>query len=338
MGELTRDSAGVLAAALERALGELAAAVSGASLGWLLLGVLLHVGNQLARGRGWYALLRGACEDAGVRPRDALLAWVAGAGAGGVLSARGGDAVRVLLLNRRVPESRPSVVTGTLVAEAAGDTFVGVAVLIAAVALGVAPAFGLPGAETAGWVAAALAVAGAALLIARRRRGPRTPARAARVRAVAEGVGAGCAALGHPVTYGRTVLPWQAGSRLLRGAAIACFLAAFHLPAGAAAVVLVMLAQTGGRLLPLAPASAAAAVGMLTAGFGPATGAAVDAGAVAAFMIGMSTVLTVAGAALAFAIVTLACGPGALAAIWRTATPARLRRYPAGLAPRANTR
>ena len=119
------------------------------------------------------------------------------------------------------------------------------------------------------------------------------------------------------------MLPWQTLSRVLRGAAIACFLAAFHLPAGPAAVVLVMIAQTGGRVLPLAPASAAAAVGMLTAGFGPATGATVGAGSVAAFMIGMSTVLTVAGAALTFAIIAFAAGPGALHAVWRMVAPRR---------------
>ncbi len=71
-----------------------------------------------------------------------------------------------------------------------------------------------------------------------------------------------------------------------------------------------MLAQTGGRLLPLAPASAAAAVGMLTAGFAPATGAAVSVGAVATFMVGMSTILTITGAALTAAIVCLTAGPG----------------------------
>ena len=59
-----------------------------------------------------------------------------------------------------------------------------------------------------------------------------------------------------------------------------------------------MLAQSGGRLLPLAPASAAASVAMLAAGFGPATGAAVPAATVAAFMIGMSLLLTLAGAVL----------------------------------------
>ncbi len=87
-----------------------------------------------------------------------------------------------------------------------------------------------------------------------------------------------------------------------------------------------MMAQTGGRVLPLAPASAAAAVGMLTAGFAPATGAAVSASAVAAFMIGMSTVLTVAGAAITFGIIAFAAGPGALAAVWRMVSPRRRAR------------
>jgi hypothetical protein len=119
------------------------------------------------------------------------------------------------------------------------------------------------------------------------------------------------------------VLPWQFGSRALRAAALACFLAAFHLPAGAAAVLLVMLAQSGGRLLPLAPASAAASVGMLTAGFGPATGASVSAGAVATFMVGMSTLLTVAGGVLAMLVICFAAGPGALSAVWEAARPRR---------------
>src|SRR5436190_2129694 len=33
--------------------------------GWLLLGVLLHLANQVARGRGWYALPRMAVPAAG---------------------------------------------------------------------------------------------------------------------------------------------------------------------------------------------------------------------------------------------------------------------------------
>jgi len=328
VGEVTRDAAAAVASAIERALESLAATLGGAAVGWLVLGVVLHLANQVVRGRGWYAILRGACgEDVPLRRRDVLTAWVAGAGAGGVLSARGGDAVRVLLLSRRLPQSRNSVLAGTLVAEAAGDTFVGAAVLVLAVAFGAAPAFGLPGAEAAAWAAGALALLALAAMFTRRMASP-APASPGRLRRVAAGIGRGCAPLARPKVFACTVLPWQAGSRALRAAALACFLAAFHLPAGVAAVLLVMLAQSGGRLLPLAPASAAAAVGMLTAGFGPATGASVSAGAVAGFMVGMSTLLTLAGAVLAVGVICFAAGPGAPAAVWRAVRPRRGRAVP----------
>ena len=81
-----------------------------------------------------------------------------------------------------------------------------------------------------------------------------------------------------------------------------------------------MLAQSGGRLLPLAPASAAASVAMLAAGFGPATGTTVHAADVAAFMIGMSLLLTLAGAVLAVAVI---CAGADRAAVWRALRPHR---------------
>jgi lysylphosphatidylglycerol synthase-like protein len=292
---------------------ELGNALTGASAGWLALGVLLHLANQAVRGRGWFAVVRAASPDDGaLRRRDAILAWVAGAGAGGVVSARGGDVVRVLLLGRRADGTRNSVLTGTLVAEAAGDAIVGAAVIALAVALGAAPAFGLPGGETLAIAGGVLALLAVVALVVRRRGG--------RAAGIAAGIGRGCAPLGRPLTFARTVLPWQAGSRALRAAAIACFLMAFSLPAGAAAVLLVMLAQSGGRLLPLAPASAAASVAMLAAGFGPATGTHVAAADVAAFMIGMSLLLTLAGAVLAVAVI---CAGADRAAVWRALRPRR---------------
>jgi hypothetical protein len=295
------------------AVTEMGNALAGASVGWLALGVLLHLANQAVRGRGWFAIARAASpEDDTLRRRDAILAWVAGAGAGGVVSARGGDLVRVLLLGRRANGTGNSVLAGTLVAEAAGDAIVGAAVIGLAVALGSAPAFGLPGPgalAVGGGVLVLLAVIGVLL----HRRG-------GRLAGIAAGVGRGCAPLGHPGTFACRVLPWQVGSRALRAAAIACFLLAFSLPAGAAAVLLVMLAQSGGRLLPLAPASAAASVAMLAAGFGPATGTHVATTEVAAFMVGMSLLLTVAGAVLAIAVI---CAGADRAAVWRALRPRR---------------
>src|SRR4051794_33358229 len=118
--------------ALERALAGLVDAVAGVSPAWLLLGVALHLANQVARGRGWYAVIASAAAEP-PRRRDALAAWVAGAGAGGVVSARGGDAVRVLVLARRMPgKGNRALLTGTLVAETVGETLLGLALLAGA--------------------------------------------------------------------------------------------------------------------------------------------------------------------------------------------------------------
>jgi uncharacterized membrane protein YbhN (UPF0104 family) len=283
------DAAVEVTAALERALGSFAEALAGAAPGWLVLGVVLHLVNQVARGRGWSVLLRGASGEP-VRHRHAILAWVAGAGAGGLASARGGDAVRVLLLRRRLPKAGCPLLTGTLVAEGAGELVVGAALIALALALGFAPQPGVPDLV---WIAPA--VLGVLIVAA-------VVARVPRLRAVATGVGRGCAPLREPGAYARGVLPWQLASRVCRLGALACFLAAFGLPATPAAVLLVVGAQTGGRLLPFAPASVGAGAAMLAAAFEPVTGAAVPAGQIAAFFLGTSAVLTLVGSALALAI------------------------------------
>src|SRR5687767_5086185 len=140
-----------------------------AAIGWLVLGVALHLANQVLRGRGWCALVRAAAGDDGTpRRRDAIAAWVAGAGAGGVVSARGGDAVRVLLLARRMPGAGTrALLTGTLVAEAAGETLLGLGLLALALAIGVGPDVS-PDAQTALIVAATLLTLTGAVLLGRR--------------------------------------------------------------------------------------------------------------------------------------------------------------------------
>jgi Lysylphosphatidylglycerol synthase TM region len=264
-----------------------------AAAGWLTLGLLLHLANQVMRGRGWCAIVSAAaCDGRGPRRRDAIAAWVAGAGAGGIVSARGGDAVRVLLLRRRVPDAGCPMLAGTLVAEGAGEIAVGVLLLALAASLGVGPALG------ASWTALAFVIAGAlavAATIAASRRFPR-------VRRIATGVRRGCAPLGAPRAYARSVLPWQLASRACRLGALACFLAAFGLPVTPAAVLLVAFAQGGGRLVPFAPASVGASVALLAATFGPVTGSAVSSERLAAFFVGTSTLLTVVGTALALVI------------------------------------
>jgi hypothetical protein len=97
-----------------------------------------------------------------------------------------------------------------------------------------------------------------------------------------------------------------------------CFLAAFGLPAGPEAVALVMLAQGGGRLLPLAPASVAATVAVLAASFPVATGTDVSAGALTAFIVGMSSLLTLVGVVLAAGIALWVLRPAPRQPVGRT--------------------
>src|SRR4051812_46774315 len=130
-----------VASALERALAGLVDAVAGVAAGWLVLGVLLHLSNQVFRGRGWYSIVCRSWDAP--RKRDVVAAWVAGAGAGGIVSARGGDAVRVLVLARRLPgKGTRAVLTGTLVAETVGETLLGLALLAVALGVGVGPSAG----------------------------------------------------------------------------------------------------------------------------------------------------------------------------------------------------
>src|SRR3954463_10028699 len=114
--------------ALERALAGLVDAVAGVSPAWLGPGVVAHPATPGPRGRGWPAVVRSACEERPPRRRDAIVAWVAGAGAGGVVSPRGGGGGRGPPLARRMPGAGGrALLAGTLVAESVGESALGLA-------------------------------------------------------------------------------------------------------------------------------------------------------------------------------------------------------------------
>jgi hypothetical protein len=79
-------------------------------------------------------------------------------------------------------------------------------------------------------------------------------------------------------------------------------MAAFGLPVTPATVVLVMAAQGGGRILPLAPASAGLRLAMLSYGFVEVTGRPVDIAAITAFTFGVGAVMALSGLAVAAVI------------------------------------
>jgi hypothetical protein len=72
-------------------------------------------------------------------------------------------------------------------------------------------------------------------------------------------------------------------------------MAAFSLPVTVTTAVLVMAAQGGGRIIPLAPASAGLRLAMLSYGFVEVTDRPVDFAQITAFTFGVGAVLLVAG-------------------------------------------
>ena len=294
----------------------LADAVADAHLWWLLAAVGLHVAGQLARGFAWGAVLRAAWPE--VSPRQACAWYVCGAGLTGVLSARGGDAVRMGLAKREVPAATWPALAGTLAAEGSFEVASGVAFALVAVGLGVG------GLETPSpWLIVAVVVGATAVFLA--------ALRSPRVRRAISEVGHGMAVLRDPRRFVRRVLPWQIAGRLLRLASLGCFLYAFGLPAGPAVIIAATLVQGSGRWLPIPGAGTAAAAAALLAALPVAAGHAVDAGAVGALVIAQPAVLTLVGVTVSIALLTGLLGartPRSLMRAARSLTP-----QPAGAKP-----
>jgi uncharacterized membrane protein YbhN (UPF0104 family) len=257
---------------------------------WLGAGVVLHLCSQLARGRGWHSVVCAAHPGGGhPRRRDVLLTWVAGAGASGVLSARGGDALRILLLRRRMTTTCPTLV-GTLAAETVAETSLGFLLTLWALSAGLVPGLHRPTLAVAALIAAGLV----ALALAVRSATRRVPVLA---RACAE-ARRGLALLGSPGAYVRRVGAWGMLSRALRLGALLCMLAAFSLPATLTAALVVMVAHSSGRVVPFGPAGAGASLGLLLAAFPAVTHSDVGAGELTAFYLGSTGTLTAVGIAL----------------------------------------
>jgi uncharacterized membrane protein YbhN (UPF0104 family) len=257
---------------------------------WLVAGVVLHLCSQLARGRGWHAIICAAHPEGGhPRRRDVLLTWVAGAGASGVLSARGGDALRILLLRRHMRTTCPTLV-GTLAAETVAETALGALLTAWALSAGLIPGLHRPGLATALLIAAAAL----ALVLAVYRAARRFPA----LRRACADARRGLALLGTPGRYVRRVASWGVLSRGLRIGSLLCLLAAFALPVSLTAALVVMVAHSSGRLVPFGPAGAGASLGLLVAAFPAVTHTNVSAGEITAFYLGATGTLTAVGIVL----------------------------------------
>lgn len=294
---------------------------------WLALGVALHVASQVIRTRGWFHIVVRACAPApGLRVGDVVRAYLAGAGANAFLPARGGDVLKLAILRRRLPHASYATLATTLVAETLFESFCGIALLVWALVRGWVPiprvAGELPQPDASfalqhPILATLIAVAVIGLLVLiwtwlRRR-----------ARTLLARLRQGLAILDSPRDYLRLVVTWQALGRVIRLGSLAAFMAAFGLPVTITTAVLVMAAQGGGRVIPIAPVSAGLRIAMLSYGFVEVTDRAIDAAAITAFTFGVGAVLF---------IVTVGLGIGALAREFGTVSPRQaLARARAGL-------
>jgi len=234
---------------------------------WLAAGLLLHVVSQVVRTMGWFNIVRAAYprESRGLRVRDVQAAYFGGGGLNSVVPARGGDIVKLALLHRHLPRSSYSTLLATLVPETLFETVVGIALIVWALARGFIPV-PVSGSELPTFdvsfvlrhpILTSIVTGVLVIFVAEgvRRLRKSSSGLLSRLRR-------GLAILGTPRRYFTGVVSWQAASRVIRLGSLACFMEAFGLPVTVATAVLVMAAQGGGRIIPVAPASAGLRIAM----------------------------------------------------------------------------
>jgi hypothetical protein len=287
------------------AIGLIADRTAEVDVRWLLAGTMLYLLAQAVRTRAWFTILRAAYPEAtGLRPHHAMRAYLAGSGINGIIPARGGDVVKLAMVRRRIEGARWSTLAATFVPETLFETVFGAGLVAWALAKGFMPvptASGeIPALDVSLIVEHPLPALVAAVVVGL--------AGWWLVRKVREPLRQGIAVLGSPMLFITGVASWQALARLIRLGSMATFMAAFGLPVTPATVVLVMAAQGGGRILPLAPASAGLRLAMLSYGFVEVTGHPVDIAAITAFTFGVGAMLCVAGVLVALGILAHECG------------------------------
>jgi len=221
-------------------------------------------------------------------------------GVNAIVPARGGDAVKLALVKRRVPGSTYPTLGATLVLETLFDVVVASALFLWALQQHVLPGLDvLPHLPSIDWSTPA-----------------RHPAVTAIVAVVLAGLavvaafsaidfkhrfGEGLAILREPRRYLREVVGWQAASWVFRIASIYWFLRAFGLEATIHNSLLVQVVQSLSTLFPVTPGGAGTEQGLLVyvfRGHLPAT-------PLLSYSVGMRIALTVVNVAVGFGAIAV---------------------------------
>jgi uncharacterized membrane protein YbhN (UPF0104 family) len=276
-------------------------------LPYLAAALALSLALQLCRGHAWANALRAAYPGDAVSERGVVASFLIGVGMNGILPARGGDAIKVVLAKRSVRGAGYPAVVSSFAVLAPFDSGIGLLVLIYAITQGLLPAAPrlpeLPAFDISFWAAhprllVILVVALIALAIVL------VVVLSRRVRGFVDHLKQGVAILGQPRRYVREVLAWQAVGWACRFASFWLFLDAFNIGGSFDAVLLVMSVQAITGALPFTPGGAGAQQALLVVALDGPTYA-----AVLAYSVGQQLAVTVWSVVIA---------AGALVLIFRT--------------------
>lgn len=269
-------------------------------LPYLAAALVLSLGLQLCRAHAWANALRAAYPAGAVGERGVVGAFLVGSGLNGLLPARGGDALKIVLAKRSVRGSTYPAIISSFAVLAPFDSGIGLIVLLYAITQGLLPAAPrlpeLPAFEISFWAAnpqllmLTVTVIGVALVVL-------VAVLARRVEAFWTHLKQGVAIFRQPRRYLREVFAWQAAGWALRFASFWLFLDAFNIGGSVENVLLVMSVQAITGALPFTPGGAGAQQALLVVSLdGPTYSA------VLAYSVGQQLAVTVWSVAIAFVV------------------------------------
>ena len=273
----------------------------------------LHLANHLLRSLAWRNVLAAAYPRAGIPLLGVTSAYALGVALNAVLSARGGDAVKIAVVRARIDGSSVATIAATMSVVVLFDMVAATALVLAVCFSGSLPlAPGLPDHGAMTWLVVLAAGAGGAV-------GLRLALRSERARRLRDQARRGGAVLRTPARYAATVALVQAVAWLCRIGVVFCLLAAFGLHADPVAAATVMVLCGVSTLVPLTPGGAGPRQVMLAYALSQTATAA----AVVSFSVGMQVGVTAVNALLGLAGAMLAFRTArpvtALRSAWRLA-------------------
>jgi uncharacterized membrane protein YbhN (UPF0104 family) len=271
-----------------------------AEIGWgyLAAALVLTLGMQLARAHGWANVLRAAYPDARVDETRVVGSFLVGVGLNGLLPARGGDAVKIVLAKRGIEGSSYPAIVSSFAALSPFDMGAGILVLLYAITQGLLPRPprlpDLPAFDIAFWAAhpellmlgLTILAVGSVVLFA---------VLARRVESFWQRLKQGLAIFRAPRRYVREVAAWQLVGWMLRFASFWLFLDAFHIGGSFQNVLLVMSVQSISSALPFTPGGVGAQQALLVATLHGASRA-----VVLSYSVGQQLAVTAWSVAVAF--------------------------------------